>query len=127
VNVFVNEMRTRIDAYFEIVLRNVRDSIPKAIGFFLVKKSQDVLQFELYNQVNSNKQLASALGEPARITERRKALTEVLNTLKNSVKVLQRDPDISANTVGDEELEAALKAEYMDNKRAASMAQGKGP
>lgn len=120
-------MRTRIDAYFEIVLRNVRDSIPKAIGFFLVKKSQDVLQFELYNQVNSNKQLAAALGEPARITERRKALTEVLNTLKNSVKVLQRDPDISANTVGDEELEAALKAEYMDNKRAASMAQGKGP
>jgi len=54
-------------------------------------------------------------------------LTEVLNTLKNSVKVLQRDPDISANTVGDEELEAALKAEYMDNKRASSMAQGKGP
>lgn len=38
-NVFVNEMRKRIDAYFEIVLRNVRDSIPKAIGFFLVKKS----------------------------------------------------------------------------------------
>lgn len=127
VNVFVDEMRTRIDAYYEIVLRNVRDSIPKAIGFFMVKKSQDVLQFELYNQVNSNKQLAAALGEPARITERRKALTDVLSTLKNSVKVLQRDPDISANTVGDEELEAALKAEYMENKRSASMAQGKGP
>jgi len=41
--VFVDEMRTRIDAYYEIVLRNVRDSIPKAIGFFMVKKSQDVL------------------------------------------------------------------------------------
>jgi hypothetical protein len=38
-NVFVNEMRKRINEYFEIVLRNVRDSIPKAIGFFLVKKS----------------------------------------------------------------------------------------
>lgn len=48
-NVFVTEMRKRIDAYFEIVLRNVKDSIPKAIGFFLVKKSQEVLQFELYN------------------------------------------------------------------------------
>jgi hypothetical protein len=92
-NVFVSEMRKRIDAYFEIVLRNVRDSIPKAIGFFLVKKSQDVLQFELYNQVNSNKQLSAALGEPARITERRKALSDVLATLKNSIKVLQRDPE----------------------------------
>ena len=48
-NVFVSEMRKRIDAYFEIVLRNVKDSIPKAIGYFLVKKSQEVLQFELYN------------------------------------------------------------------------------
>lgn len=48
-NIFVQEMRKRIDAYFEIVLRNVKDSIPKAIGFFLVKKSQEVLQFELYN------------------------------------------------------------------------------
>lgn len=92
-NVFVQEMRKRIDHYFTIILRNVRDSIPKAVGFFLVKKSQDVLQFELYNQVNSNKQFAQALGEPARITERRKALTEVLNTLKNSLKVLQRDPE----------------------------------
>jgi len=34
-----------------------------------------------------------------------------LATLKNSLKVLQRDPDISANTVGDSELEAMLGAE----------------
>jgi dynamin 1-like protein len=39
----VAELRTRIDAYFAIVLRNVKDSIPKAIGYFLVRKSQDVL------------------------------------------------------------------------------------
>lgn len=114
-------MRKRIDAYFEIVLRNVKDSIPKAIGYFLVKKSQEILQFELYNQVNSNQQLAAALGEPTRITERRNALTEVVNTLKNSLKVLQRDPDISANTVGDEELEAALRADAQ-TARNASMA-----
>lgn len=108
-NAFVMEMRKRIDQYFDIVLRNIRDSVPKAIGCFLVKKSQEVLQFELYNQVNSNPHLAQALGEPARITERRNALTAVLKTLKNSLKVLQRDPDISANTIGDEELEATLR------------------
>jgi hypothetical protein len=43
--------------------------------------------------VNNNKGLSQGMGEPARITERRKALTEVLNTLKNSLKVLQRDPE----------------------------------
>ena len=42
-NVFVNELRQRIDQYFAIVLRTVKDSIPKAIGFFLVRKSQDSL------------------------------------------------------------------------------------
>lgn len=74
-------------------MRNVKDSIPKTIGFFMVRKSQDALQFELYNQVNTNKGLSSTLGEPARITERRKALSEVLGVLKNSLKVLQRDPE----------------------------------
>lgn len=108
-NIFVNDIRSRIDAYFELVLRSVRDSVPKSIGCFLVRKSQEVIQFELYNQVNNNQNLSKALGEPATISERRKTLTDILNTLKNSLRVLQRDPDISANTLGDDELELALK------------------
>lgn len=92
-NSFVRDLRTRIDSYFQIVLRSVKDSIPKAIGYFLVRMSQEKLQFELYNQVNTNKGLTSSLGEPRNITERRKALSEVLQTLKNSLKVLQRDPE----------------------------------
>lgn len=108
-NHFVNEMRKRIDQYFEIALRSVRDSVPKACGYFLVRKSQDSLQYELYNQINTNPHMINAMGEPARITERRKALSDVLATMKNSIKVLQRDPDISSNTLGDEELEAALR------------------
>ena len=43
--------------------------------------------------------------------------------MKNSLKVLQRDPDISANTIADDELEAALRAEAMQ-KRNESMAKG---
>jgi len=92
-NSFVRDLRNRIDSYYQIVLRSVKDSIPKAIGFFLVRKSQDVLQFELYNAVNTNKSLTSTLGEPRNITERRKALSDVMNTLRNALKVLQRDPE----------------------------------
>ena len=36
--VFVMELRQRIDAYFNLVIRNVRDRVPKTIGNFLVKK-----------------------------------------------------------------------------------------
>lgn len=40
---FVQELRQRIDDYYAIVLRNVRDTVPKQIGYFLVKKSQEQL------------------------------------------------------------------------------------
>ena len=92
-NTFVTSLRMRIDEYFALVLRNVKDSIPKAVGFFLVRKSQDKLQMELYNQVNSNKGLSSGLGEPASITEKREFLNDRLKLLRNSMKVLQRDPE----------------------------------
>lgn len=42
-NAFVKDLRVRIDTYYALVLRNVRDTIPKQIGFFLVRKSQDML------------------------------------------------------------------------------------
>ena len=48
-NMYVIELRNKIDSYFAICLRSVKDSVPKAIGYFLVRKSQDTLQFELYN------------------------------------------------------------------------------
>ena len=82
-------------------MRNMKDSIPKSIGYFLVRKWQDNLQMELYNQINQNEQLKTALGEPESITQKRKALGEILSTLKNSLKVLQRDPEITANSLGD--------------------------
>ena len=38
--ILIEELRARIDSYFNIIVRNIRDSVPKAIGFFLVKSSQ---------------------------------------------------------------------------------------
>jgi len=34
---FVLELRNRIDSFFKIVVRNMRDSIPKTIGYFMVR------------------------------------------------------------------------------------------
>ena len=84
----MKEIRARIDAYFKLVLKNVRDSIPKNIGFFLVKKSQDLMQFELYEKINSNPNIANALGEAKVVTERRNTLKSTIDTLRNSIKLL---------------------------------------
>lgn len=116
-NLFVKEIRARIDAYFKIAVRNVRDTIPKTIGYFLVKASQERLQFELYSSINKNESMTKSLGEPERVAEERKSLTTTLETLRKAIKVLQRDPDISNTAYGEDELEEQLKIDAMQRRR----------
>jgi hypothetical protein len=93
---YILEIRSRLDSYFELVLRNVRDSVPKAVGFFLVRQVQDKLQFELYNALNKAEALGDLLGEPPHIREERRQLVNQLGTLDKANTVLQRDPAIAA-------------------------------
>jgi vacuolar protein sorting-associated protein 1 len=125
-NLFVREIRSRIDAYFKISVRNVRDTIPKAIGFFLVKQSQERLQFELYAQINKNENLTKSLGEPERVAEERKSLNATLDTLKKALKVLQRDPDITNTAFGEDELAEELRMEA-ERRRREAQAQKSNP
>jgi len=114
--VFVKEIRSRIDSYFKIVLRNVRDTVPKQVGYFLVKMSQEKLQFELYQKVNANQQLVDMLGEPKTVTERRVTLNGIIKIMDKSLKILQRDPEITA-AAGDEDPELADALRKEANER----------
>jgi hypothetical protein len=60
---FVKEIRYRLDDYFNLVIRNVRDSVPKSIGYFLVKGCQEKMQYELYAEVNKSSNLTKVLSE----------------------------------------------------------------
>ena len=71
----------------------MRETIPKLIGYFLVRMSQDKLQAELYQRINENEGILDTLGEPKHITERRRTLNEIIKTLQESLIVLQRDPE----------------------------------
>lgn len=96
---FIKEIRERLDAYFGIVLRNIRDIVPKIIGCFLVRQLQEKLQFELYNDLNKAERLADLLGEPPHIVEERDSLLAQIATFKKASQVLQRDPSIAALAV----------------------------
>ena len=61
--IFVGELRNRMDAYVSIVLRNIRDLIPKIIGNFLVTSIQSRLQYTNYNEINRKEELMNLLGE----------------------------------------------------------------
>ncbi len=86
-------MRARIDKYFGIVVRNVRDFIPKSIGYFLVKMAQEKLPFQLYDRMNKNKKAIDLLGEPKHVAEERATVTNTLMLLEKSLKVLRKDPE----------------------------------
>ena len=38
---FIKEIRNRIETYFKLIVRNLRDSIPKIMGNYLVKEIED--------------------------------------------------------------------------------------
>lgn len=44
-NNILNSFRRRVEDYFQMVLRVLRDLIPKNIGYFLVMESQRGMQF----------------------------------------------------------------------------------
>ena len=62
-NIFSREIRNRIEAYFKLVVRNLRDAIPKSIGFFLVKSIQENMQLQLYNQLFKSHEMVTVLNE----------------------------------------------------------------
>lgn len=37
---FIEHLKSKIDIYYTLIVKTLRDSIPKAIGFFLIKESQ---------------------------------------------------------------------------------------
>lgn len=76
-------------------MRGIKDSIPKMIGYFLVKASQNKLQQTLFEATSKSERYFSLMAEPSHLVEERKALNAAVETLKTSIKMIRRDPDFS--------------------------------
>ena len=92
--IFINEIRNRIEAYFKLIVRNLRDSIPKIIGNYLVKEIEENMQVKLYNKLYNAKELTDLLNEPENVAERRKELNDIIKVMKNAQKIIRREPDL---------------------------------
>jgi len=80
-------IRQLLAAYFAIVLKNISDSVPKAIMNFLVNKSKSNMQSELVRNLYKEDLFEDLLRENDEIALKRKATAKML-------KVLQRAQDI---------------------------------
>jgi len=88
---FTNELRSRVDSYFRLVIHNARDTVPKTIGQFLVGGAQNQLQYSLYNDFIKNQELLDSIGEPPHIAEERETINKTLATLRKAQKILKTD------------------------------------
>ncbi|CAD7959888.1 unnamed protein product [Amoebophrya sp. A25] len=94
----IDHLRRQLDCFFSLSIRNWRDSIPKAIGYFLVRALEDKMQFELFVGLTqqNQKNLTEMLGEPPHITDERRSLAAQEKTLKKAADILQKDPQIAS-------------------------------
>ena len=92
--IFIKEIRNRIEAYFKLIVRNLRDSIPKVMGNFLVKEIQENMQLKLYNKLYNAREMTDLLSEPESVAERRKELNDMIKVMRNAQKIIRRDPDL---------------------------------
>lgn len=51
----IQEMKKRIDKYFEINIRQLGDMIPKVISNFLINDILDKVYFSMFRKVSSSK------------------------------------------------------------------------
>jgi len=93
-NFFVRDVRGRIDAYFRLIVRNLRDSIPKALGYTLVKTIENDMKMKLYEMLYNDKSMVSILNEPEGVKRQREDLNRQIKIMKDAQKVIKRDPDL---------------------------------
>lgn len=62
-NPLVYELRKRIDAYYKLVVRNLRDLIPKQVFNFLIIKCMKELEFEAFQFTSDVNKLKEWLNE----------------------------------------------------------------
>ena len=111
-NIFIKEIRNRIEAYFKLIVRNLRDSIPKIMGNFLVKEIQENMQLKLYNKLYNAREMTDLLNEPESVAERRKELNDMIKVMRNAQKIIRRDPDLMSTmqiNISDEDITSHSK------------------
>lgn len=96
---FAEVYRMRLNAYFALTVNNVRDGVPKLIGFYLIRAIQDKLQFELLNALNQGQNIEELFGEPTNVTHERKQLGKQLQILQTGTNVLAKNPTLAALAV----------------------------
>ena len=93
----VYELRSKVNIYFNIVVRNLRDAIPKVVGHFFLQKINDGLEFEILNRISKKNYCLDLLEENKEVADQRKKLKRQYKVLTNAENTLLNHFGISGN------------------------------
>lgn len=77
-----------IRSYFNIIRKNIQDSVPKAVMCFLVNYVKTKIQSDLVEQLYKNELLNNLLSESEQVHLRRKEASEMLQALQRAVHII---------------------------------------
>lgn len=83
--------RARIEEYVNIIKVNLRDSIPKSIGQFLVNESIDKMQIFVLDGFHKNEDLLVRMKEPPQMAEERKIVDQNIKILRKVITKLNSE------------------------------------
>lgn len=87
----VAELKGRIDTYFYIVSRNLKDTVPKIIGNFLIKASIRDVRFVLFDNLSKDDSFLNKMSEPSATENERNMLKKQHAVLVKAERKLMAD------------------------------------
>jgi dynamin 1-like protein len=84
-------------SYFDIVRKNVKDSVPKTIMHFLVNRSKEMMQNELVAELYKEDLFDDLLEESSLIAQRRDETKKLMDILKKAHEILNEVRDFQVN------------------------------
>jgi dynamin 1-like protein len=87
-------MRMVIESYFDIVRKNLQDSVPKAVITFLVNKTKESLQTTLVTKLYKPESVGTLMKEGGAAAQRRTDLMAVTSMLTDALNVLNEVRDV---------------------------------
>jgi len=86
-------IRELLISYFNIVKKNVKDSVPKSIMHFLVNQSKEQIQNELVSQLYREELFDELLEESPQISSKRKSCKAMIDVLRKANDIINEIRD----------------------------------
>ena len=84
-------VKALVDYIYSLIVRNLRESFPKATGHFFIKNLKTGLRFFLLQYINKNPQITQNLEEDPEMANKRKYLVESTKKMKKIEKNISYD------------------------------------